>query len=73
MQEYDRQQEDAALTEEEKQARQQKADADQAAMWESIGNVSGLPDLCIYGLPCIRCYGYYNMDQHGLEAMFTIT
>ncbi len=40
MQEYDQQQEDAALTDEEKQARQQKADADQAAMWESIGNVS---------------------------------
>ena len=40
MQEYDRQQEDAAMTEEEKQARQAKADADQAAMWESIGNVS---------------------------------
>lgn len=43
IQEYERQQEDAALTEEEKQARQQKADADQAAMWESIGNVSLLP------------------------------
>lgn len=40
LQEYDRQQEDAALTDEEKQARQQKADADQAAMWQSIGNVS---------------------------------
>ncbi len=39
-QEYDRQQEDAAMTDEEKQARQAKADADQAAMWESIGNVS---------------------------------
>ena len=37
MQEYDRQQEDAAIT---KQEPQQKADADQAAMWESIGNVS---------------------------------
>ena len=39
MQEYDRQQEDAALTDQQKQERQQKADADQAAMWESIGNV----------------------------------
>ncbi len=39
IQEYDRQQEDAAMTDEEKQARQAKADADQAAMWESIGNV----------------------------------
>ncbi len=28
------------MTDEEKQARQAKADADQAAMWESIGNVS---------------------------------
>lgn len=40
VQEYDRQKEDAAMTDEEKQARQAKADADQAAMWESIGNVS---------------------------------
>ena len=40
VQEYDRQQEDAAMTDEEKQVRQAKADADQAAMWESIGNVS---------------------------------
>lgn len=40
VQEYDRQQENAALTDQEKQERQQKADADQAAMWESIGNVS---------------------------------
>ncbi|KAL0042102.1 hypothetical protein WJX77_003123 [Trebouxia sp. C0004] len=39
--EYDRQQEDAAMTDEEKQARQAKADADQAAMWESIGNCYG--------------------------------
>ena len=39
VQEYDRQQEEATLTDEEKRARQEKADADQAAMWESIGNV----------------------------------
>ena len=37
---YDQQQEDAALTEQEKQERQQNAEADQVAMWESIGNVS---------------------------------
>lgn len=30
------------LTEKEKQAKQAKADADQAAMWEAIGNVSSL-------------------------------
>ena len=50
VQEYDRQQEDAALTDQEKQERQQKADADQAAMWESIGNVS-LATPCLHPLP----------------------
>ena len=66
VQEYDRQQEDAKLSEEEKKARQAKADADQAAMWEAIGNVIfplliRLYLVCLPDLVCISSSGVYRI------------
>ena len=63
------------MTDEEKQARQQKADADQAAMWESIGNVSSCPihsDICEHDAtgPVKVLHSIGHMRCHAMHCSF---
>ena len=62
------------MTDEEKQARQAKADADQAAMWESIGNVSPCQiPLPVPSLVCVCNLFTVVLDEHSAFSIQVVS